>query len=215
VRILVADDHEVVRHGVRALLEGQPGWEICGEAKDGREAVENVRRLAPDVVSMDIGMPNLNGLEATRQIVKADPKARVLILTMHESDQVVREVLDAGAHGYILKSDAGRNLVAAVEAVCRHNSFFTSKVADLVMNDYRKAGAVANGDASSRERLTPREREVLQLLAEGKSSKEVAANLGLSAKTAETHRTNIMRKLRLHSVSELVRYAVRNRIIEP
>jgi DNA-binding NarL/FixJ family response regulator len=160
-------------------------------------------------------MPNLNGLEATRQIINADPKARVLILTMHESDQVVREVLDAGARGYVLKSDAGRNLVAAVEAVCRHNSFFTSKVADLVMSDYRKVGPAANGDRPSRERLTPREREALQLLAEGKSSKEVAVALRLSVKTAETHRSNIMRKLELHSVSELVRYAVRNKIIEP
>lgn len=215
VRILVADDHEVVRQGVRTLLEAQPGWEVCGEAADGREAVEMTKRLKPDVVILDITMPNLNGLEATRQILKADPKARVLILSMHESDQVVREVLDAGARGYVLKSDAGRNLVAAVEALRLHNTFFTSKVAEMVMSGYRKAAPPTSGETPPPERLTPREREVVQLLAEGKSSKEVAVALDLSVKTAETHRANIMRKLEIHSVSDLVRYAVRNKIIEP
>ena len=215
VRILVADDHEVVRQGVRTLLEAQPDWDICGEAADGREAVEMTKRLKPDVIILDITMPNLNGLEATRQILKADPKARVLILTMHESDQVVREVLDAGARGYVLKSDAGRNLIAAVEALWLHNSFFTSKVAEIVMSGYRKAAPPPSGGPTSPDRLTPREREVVQLLAEGKSSKEVAVALDLSVKTAETHRANIMRKLEIHSVSDLVRYAVRNKIIEP
>ena len=214
MRILVADDHEVVRQGVRTLLEAQPAWEVCGEAADGREAVEMTKRLKPDVIILDITMPNLNGLEATRQILKADPKARVLILTMHESDQVVREVLDAGARGYVLKSDAGRNLVAAVEALRLHNTFFTSKVAEMVMDGYRKA-APTKGETNPPDRLTPREREVVQLLAEGKSSKEVAVALDLSVKTAETHRANIMRKLDIHSVSDLVRYAVRNKIIEP
>jgi len=215
VRILVADDHEVVRQGVRTLLEAQPDWDVCGEAADGREAVEMTKRLKPDVIILDITMPNLNGLEATRQILKADPKARVLILTMHESDQVVREVLDAGARGYVLKSDAGRNLIAAVEALWLHNSFFTSKVAEIVMSGYRKAAPPPSGGPTSPDRLTPREREVVQLLAEGKSSKEVAVALDLSVKTAETHRANIMRKLEIHSVSDLVRYAVRNKIIEP
>ncbi len=214
VRILVADDHEVVREGVRTLLEAQPGWEVCGEAADGREAVEMTKRFKPDVIILDITMPNLNGLEATRQILKGDPKARVLILTMHESDQVVREVLDAGARGYVLKSDAGRNLIAAVEALWLHNSFFTSKVAEMVMSGYRKA-VPTSGETPPPERLTPREREVVQLLAEGKSTKEVAVALDLSVKTAETHRSNIMRKLEMHSVSDLVRYAVRNKIIEP
>ncbi len=213
MRILVADDHEVVRRGLQALLEAHPGWEVSGEAADGREAVEKARQLKPDVVIMDISMPILNGLEATRQILKLNPTARVLILTMHESDQIVREVLDAGARGYVLKSDAGRDLVGAVEALRRYNSFFTSKVAEVVLDGYRGLGA--EDDKLSRDRLTPREREVLQLLAEGKSSKEVAVELGLSVSTAETHRTNIMRKLDLHSISDLVRYAVRNNIIEP
>ncbi|MFB3924060.1 MAG: response regulator [Terriglobia bacterium] len=214
VRILVADDHEVVRQGVRALLEAQPDWEVCGEAADGREAVEMAERLKPDVIILDLTMPNLNGLEATRQILKADPEARVLILTMHESDQVVREVLDAGARGYVLKSDAGRNLLAAVEALRLQNSFFTSKVAKMVVDGLRKAPPPGR-ETILPDRLTPREREVVQLLAEGKSSKEVAVALDLSVKTAETHRSNIMRKLDIHSVSDLVRYAVRNRIIEP
>ena len=212
-RILVADDHEVVRRGLQALLEAQPGWEVSGEAVDGREAVEKAKQLKPDVVIMDISMPVLNGLEATRQILKVNPHARVLILTMHESDQIVREVLDAGARGYILKSDAGRDLVGAVEALRRYNSFFTSKVAEMVLDGYR--AVVAEDDKLAHDRLTPREREVLQLLAEGKSSKEVAAQLSLSISTAETHRANIMRKLDLHSISDLVRYAVRNNIIEP
>lgn len=215
MRILVADDHEVVRRGLQALLEAHPGWEVSGEAADGREAVEKAKQLKPDVVIMDISMPVLNGLEATRQILKLNPTARVLILTMHESDQIVREVLDAGARGYVLKSDAGRDLVGAVEALRRYNSFFTSKVAEMVLDGYRDVSARPEEDRLSHDRLTPREREVLQLLAEGKSSKEVAVELGLSVSTAETHRTNIMRKLDLHSVSDLVRYAVRNNIIEP
>jgi len=215
MRILVADDHEVVRRGLQALLEAHPGWEVSGEAADGREAVEKARQLKPDVVIMDISMPILNGLEATRQILKLNPTARVLILTMHESDQIVREVLDAGARGYVLKSDAGRDLVGAVEALRRYNSFFTSKVAEMVLDGYRDVSARSEDDKQSHDRLTPREREILQLLAEGKSSKEVAVQLGLSVSTAETHRTNIMRKLDLHSVSDLVRYAVRNNIIEP
>jgi len=214
MRILVADDHEVVRRGLQVLLEAQPGWEVSAEAADGREAVEKAKELKPDVVILDVTMPILNGLEATRQILKADPKARVVILTVHESDQVVSEVLDAGARGYVLKSDAGRDLVAAVEAVCRNNSFFTSKVAEKVLDGYLKAESRSGTEEPSRDRLTPREREIVQLLAEGSSSKEVAAALGLSVKTAETHRSNIMRKLGLHTTSDLVRYAVRNSIIE-
>jgi DNA-binding NarL/FixJ family response regulator len=213
IRILLADDHEVVRRGLRTLLEGQPGWEVCAQAADGREAVGKTKLLKPDIVVMDISMPVLNGLEATRQILKINSHTRVLILTMHESDQIVREVLDAGARGYILKSDAGHDLVAAVGALRRRNSFFTSKVADRVLDGYR--GVRAKDDGSSCGRLTPREREVLQLLAEGKSSKEVAVTLDVSVRTAETHRANIARKLDLHSISDLVRYAVRNNIIEP
>jgi DNA-binding NarL/FixJ family response regulator len=212
-RIFIADDHEVVRKGLCALLQAEPGWEICGEAADGREAAEKIRALKPDVSILDIGMPGLNGLEATRQILKDDPRAKVLILTFHDSDQVVRDVLNAGAKGFLLKSDAARDLVVAIEALRRDKSYFTSKVAAMVLEGYLKGGTKAPAVAVGRDRLTPREREVVQLLAEGKSTKEVAVALGLSVKTAETHRSNIMRKLQLHSVSDLVLYAVRNNIV--
>jgi len=211
--ILVADDHEVVRKGLVSLLQAQPEWQVCGEAGDGREAVEKALQLKPDVVILDIGMPSLNGLEATRQILKANPQARVLILTLHDSDQVVREVLNAGARGFLLKSDAARDLVAAVEALRHDKTYFTSKVAAMVLEGYLKGGTPGVAVSSGRNRLTPREREIVQLLAEGKSTKEVAVALGLSVKTAETHRSNIMRKLQLHSVSDLVLYAVRNNIV--
>jgi DNA-binding NarL/FixJ family response regulator len=213
LRIVVADDHEVVRRGLCALLRNQPEWEVCGEAGDGREAVEKVLTLKPDVVILDIGMPNLNGLEATRQILKTNPRIKVLVLTLHDSDQVVQEVLNAGARGFLLKTDAARDLVAAVEALRRGKTYFTPKVAAMVLDGYlRRENGTAPGQPA-RSRLTAREREVVQLLAEGKSSKEVAVVLGLSVKTAETHRSNIMRKLELHSVSDLVLYAVRNNIV--
>jgi len=215
LRIVVADDHEVVRRGMRALLESQPGWEVVGEEGNGRDAVRIVTELQPDVVVLDITMPELNGLEATRRIRAAVPGAEVLVLTVHESEQVIREVLDAGARGYVLKSDAGRDLIAAVEALSRHRPFFTSTVATLVLEGYL-SGAPRPGDGRHPPRsLTSREGEVVQLLAEGRSNKEVAETLGISVKTAEAHRSNVMRKLGLHSISELVRYAVRNRIVEP
>jgi DNA-binding NarL/FixJ family response regulator len=213
-RIFIADDHEVVRKGLCALLQADPTLQICGEAADGREAVEKVRELKPDAIILDIGMPGLNGLEATRQIIKDDPRARVLILTFHDSDQVVRDVLNAGARGFLLKSDAARDLLVAVEALRRDKTYFTSKVAAMVLEGYLKGGTKAAAISLGRDRLTPREREVVQLLAEGKSTKEVAVALGLSVKTAETHRSNIMRKLQLHSVSDLVLYAVRNNIVQ-
>jgi DNA-binding NarL/FixJ family response regulator len=212
-RIFIADDHEVVRKGLAALLQAEAGYEICGEASDGRAAMEKIRELKPDVSILDIGMPGLNGLEATRQIIKDDPRAKVLILTLHDSDQVVREVLNAGARGFLLKSDAARDLVVAVEALRRDKTYFTSKVAAMVLEGYLKGGTHSVPVSVGRDRLTPREREVVQLLAEGKSTKEVAVALGLSVKTAETHRSNIMRKLQLHSVSDLVMYAVRNNIV--
>jgi DNA-binding NarL/FixJ family response regulator len=213
LRIMVADDHEVVRKGLVALLQAQPEWQVCGEAGDGREAVEKAIQLKPDILILDIGMPSLNGLEATRQILKTIPNARVLILTLHDSDQVVREVLNAGARGFLLKSDAARDLVAAVEALRHDKTYFTSKVAAMVLEGYLKGGTPGAVITPGRNRLTPREREIVQLLAEGKSTKEVAVALGLSVKTAETHRSNIMRKLQLHSVSDLVLYAVRNNIV--
>jgi len=186
---------------------------VCGEAGDGREAVSKVQSLKPEIVIVDIGMPALNGLEATRQILKANSRIKVLILTLHDSDQIVRDVLDAGARGFLLKSDAVRDLVAAVEALAQDKTYFTSKVASIVLEGYLRNHSGSAPAPPTRNRLTPREREIVQLLAEGKSTKEVAVALDLSVKTAETHRSNIMRKLELHSVSDLVLYAVRNNIV--
>ena len=217
LRILIADDHEVARRGIRAVLENHPGWAVCGEAKDGRESVELAAATRPDLVLLDIGMPNLNGLEAARQILTILPDVAILILTMHDSDNVVREVLRAGARGYLLKSDAGRDLIAAVEALQNQRTFFTTRVSQMVLDgflDREKSGGIVKTDDSTTEVLTSREREVIQLLAEGKTSKEVAVALNLSVKTAETHRTNLMRKLGLHSVADLTRYAVRNGIVQ-
>jgi DNA-binding NarL/FixJ family response regulator len=215
VRILIADDHEIVRRGLRALLEAQPEWEVVAEAVTGRDALEKAKQTTPNIAIVDVGMPELNGLEATRQILKMLPQTEVLILTMHENEQIVREVLDAGARGYVLKSDAGRDLVTAVEALCQHRTFFSSKISELLLNSYLKHQDRTEAGESPRSRLTAREREIVQLLAEGKSNKEVASSLNISIKTAETHRTNIMNKLDLRSITELVRYAVRNNMVEP
>src|SRR5437763_16650187 len=170
-RILVADDHEVVRKGLVSLLQAQPEWQVCGEAGDGREAVEKALELKPDVLILDIGMPTLNGLEATRQILKTNPHARVLILTLHDSDQVVREVLNAGARGFLLKSDAARDLVAAVEALRHDKTYFTSKVATMVLEGYLKGGTPGAMVSSGRNRLTPREREIVNYWPKEKARK--------------------------------------------
>ena len=215
LRILVADDHELVRKGLRTVLQSEAGWVVCGEAANGREAVEKARELRPHVVILDLTMPELNGLEATRQIRSAVPTCEVLILSMHLSEQLTREVLAAGARGYILKSDAGTMILDAVARLRDHAPFFTSKVSALLLSAYldpERGSAARNGSATI---LTPREREIVQLIAEGKSGKATAAALGISEKTAETHRANIMRKLDIHSISELVRYAIRNHLIEP
>jgi DNA-binding NarL/FixJ family response regulator len=213
MRILVADDHEVVRRGVRVVVESRPGWAICDEAVDGREAVEKAGRLCPDVVILDVGMPGLNGLEAARLIRRAAPSTEVLILTMHESEQLIGEVIAAGAKGYVLKSDAGRQLVKALEALGQHRTYFTAGAAKLASSRPRTAGG--DGERAQVSLLTHREREVTQLLAEGRSNKEVADVLGISVRTAETHRANIMRKLECPSLSHLVRYAVRNNLVTP
>ena len=215
LRILIADDHEVVRRGLCTLLQTQEGWEICGEAKDGRQAVEMAKQLKPDVVILDIGMPNLNGLAATRQLAQQGGQQKIIVLTITDSDQVIREALNAGARGFVLKSDAARDLVSAVEALQRGRMFFTPRVNDMVLAGFLDKGYNGISDELPQvPKLTPREREVIQLLAEGKSSKEVACLLNLSTKTAETHRSNIMRKLDFHSIRDLVVYAVKNDIIQ-
>jgi DNA-binding NarL/FixJ family response regulator len=214
LRILVADDHEIVRHGLVSLVKAHPGWEVCAQVENGRLAVDKARELKPHVAILDIGMPVLNGLEATRQILRDDPKIKVLVLTITDTDQAVRAVLDAGARGFLLKSDAARELVSAVEALQNNKTFFTTHVAEMVLSGYLGHAHGKRTKTPELPSLTPREREIVQLLAEGKSTKEVACHLNLSVKTAETHRSNIMRKLGLHSVSELVLYAIRNGFIQ-
>lgn len=215
MRILIADDHDVVRAGLRQLLLEKKGWEVCGEATTGRQAAAMAVELKPDVVVMDIAMPELNGLEAARQIRKALPKTEIVVLTLHLSDQLAYEIIEAGIRGYVLKSDCNRDLVNAVESLGMHRPFFTARVSEMMMDGLRgDKSHVRENHADARSRLTGRQREIVQLLAEGKTSKEVAVALNISVKTAETHRANIMRRLELHSVSELVRYAVKNQIIE-
>jgi DNA-binding NarL/FixJ family response regulator len=214
VRILVADDHDIIRRGLKQLLAARPGWNVCAEARTGREAVALAEQFKPEIVVMDISMPELNGLEAARRIRKVLPKTEIVILSLHFSDQLVQEIVTSGARAYVMKSDADRDLVAAVEALANHRPFFTAQAANILFDDFRKTNGRGEPQVPSRGRLTSREREILQLIAEGRSSKEVAAALNLSVKTAETHRANIMRKLDMHSISELVRYAVKNQIIE-
>jgi DNA-binding NarL/FixJ family response regulator len=210
--ILVADDHVVVRKGVRALLESQPKWKVTAEASNGNDAVEKAIRLRPDLVIMDLSMPELNGLDATALLLKANPNARVLILSMHNSEDLIRKTLNSGARGYVLKSDAERDLVTAVEAVLENRTFFTTAVSNTVLDCLRQRQQ--SGTTTVSESLTTRERQILQLLAEGKSNKEVAGRLGISVRTAENHRAKIMRKLHLRTLSDLVRHAIRNKIVE-
>jgi DNA-binding NarL/FixJ family response regulator len=209
-RILLADDHEIVRRGLRSILGTRPDWEICGEAADGREAVDEAKRLLPDLVIMDIGMPVLNGLGATRQIIRELPGTEVLILTMHQSEQIVWEVLDAGARGFVLKSDAGSDLVAAAEALLEHKLSLTGKISELLLRAY-----LSQAPRPEESELTVREQETLELLAEGKSNKGIAEALHISVKTAEAHRSRLMKKLHLRNMGELMRYAVRKGIIVP
>lgn len=212
-RILVVDDHEVIRRGVRALAEGHAGWSVCGEASTGREAVTEAQRLRPDLVILDISMPELNGLEAARQISRLVPQAKILILTVHDSEQVAREALEAGARGLMLKSDVGRDLLAAVSAIQAGRPHFTKNLTERMLSRY--LGGDPAAPPPSAGILTPREREVLQLLAEGKTNRQVARTLRISLKTVLTHRANLQKKVGAHNLAGLVRYAIRNHLIEP
>ncbi len=213
LRILLADDHKVVRQGTRALLSTVPEWEIVGEADNGRDAVSLTSELKPDIVILDIGMPELNGLDATRQIKKKSPETEVLIFTGQETEELVHDVFDSGARSYIMKTDAADHLIDAIKALSEHKHFFTSRISEIVFARYIQEKGTLEG-APEKSRITDREREIVQLLAEGKSSKEIATILGISVRTVETHRAAIMKKLGLKSFSELIRYAVRNKIIE-
>lgn len=214
VRLLLADDHDVVRRGLRDLLTQQPGWEVCGEATTGRQAVQMAINLLPNVAILDLTMPELNGLEATRQIKKAAPSVEVLIFTMHESEQLIREVLAAGARGYLLKSDASRYVVSAVEALVQHRPFLTWKASETVLDSFLLSHSAGETGVTG-DPLTGREREIVQLLAEGNSSKKIASILGISVKTVDTHRATIMRKLDAHSIVDIVHYAIRNNLVQP
>jgi DNA-binding NarL/FixJ family response regulator len=213
-RILIADDHGLLRRGLRAVLADSPHFVVEAEAEDGRTAVELATRLKPDIAILDVSMPQLNGLDAARAIVAASPSTRVLVLTAHDSEQLVREVLKAGARGYLLKSDAASELVPALEALLADRLYFTSTVAQVVLAGFLK-GSEADGAAEPGGALSPREREIVQLLAEGKSSKEIARLLSIAVATADTHRSNIMRKMGFESISDVVRYAIKNKMIDP
>lgn len=212
LRILLADDHIVMRTGLRALLERQPDLEVVGECENGRETVQLSASLRPDVVVMDVGMPLLNGIEATKSIVTQRPATAVVILSMHADESYVMRALNAGARGYLLKDSAAADLLGAIQAVSQGKSFFSPKVSRILAEDYvrvlKQKGAVDTYDL-----LTSREREILQLLAEGKTNKEVATDLNISTYTVETHRSHILQKLNLHNSAEVVLYAVRKGII--
>jgi DNA-binding NarL/FixJ family response regulator len=207
-RILIADDHEVVRSGLRKILEAQPNWEVVAEAGDGKDAIHKAVETRPDVAVLDYSLPLVNGIEATRQIRVRLPKTEVLIFTMHDNETLIQELLKAGARGYLLKSDAKRHLIGAIESLASHKPFFTAKVSEALLDSFL---ARPNREGST---LTNRERGVVQLIAEGHTNKQIANILNISLKTVETHRAAIMRKLTLSSSAALVRYAIRNRIVE-
>jgi two-component system, NarL family, response regulator NreC len=212
LRILLADDHIVMRTGLRALLERQPNLEVVGESENGRETVALAASLRPDVVVMDVGMPVLNGIEATQTIVTQCPATAVVILSMHADESYVMRALKAGARGYLLKDSAAADLIGAIQAISQGKSFFSPKVSRIVAEDYVRV-LKQKGAVDSYDLLTSREREILQLLAEGKTNKEVATALNISPYTVETHRSHILQKLNLHNSAELVLYAVRKGII--
>lgn len=212
LRIVVADDHELVRRGIRDFLQAQRDWRVVGEAMSGREAVEIVKKLKPDIAIVDITMPDMDGLQATRRIRDAARETQILILTMHESDQMVRRVLEMGARGYVLKSDMAAHLVQAVKDLANGQISLTPKVSAMVLEGFLKARESKQPE-NGQARPTPREVEIIRLLAEGKSNKEIAAELGIALRTVETHRGRIMMKMGLHSLTELIRFAIRDKII--
>jgi DNA-binding NarL/FixJ family response regulator len=214
VRVLVADDHEVVLEGVRALIERQPDLEVCGLATNGREAVDLARKTKPDVVVLDITMPELDGLDAIRQIRKALPNTEVVVFSAHSSEEVVEDVFDAGATSYIAKTEASRDLVTAIRSLAEHKPFFSSQTSEILFAKFLLPEARKKRDLAEQE-LTAREREIVRLLAQSSSNKEVATTLSISIRTVETHRATLMRKLGIHSVAGLVRYAIRHHMIEP
>jgi DNA-binding NarL/FixJ family response regulator len=208
VRIVIVDDHVILLQGIRKL-EAEPGYQVVGEASDGLEAVELIKRLKPDIAIMDITLPGLNGLDAARSIAAASPRTRTILLTMHKESPYVIEALNTGVHGYVIKTEASADLLRAIREASRDRMYFSPAISQIVIDAYR------NKDKMDADPLTPREREVLQLIAEGSKTKQVAASLGISLKTAESHRTHLMKKLDIHDTAGLVRYAVRRGLIHP
>lgn len=212
IRVLLADDHRILREGIRALIDDQEDMQVVGEAEDGLATVKKVAKLQPDVVVMDIAMPLLNGLEATRQIRRDFPQVKVLILTMHDNEEYIRQVLAAGALGYVLKDAAARDLLGAIRTVNQGEAVLSPAITRLVIEDYLRWGDIRPEDTT--DGLTAREREVLQLIAEGYTNKEIAGIMSLSVKTVQSHRTNLMNKLDLHDRGELIKYAIQKKIID-
>jgi len=215
IRILLADDHALMRRGIRDLLASDSELDIVGEAGDGREAVQLADRLKPDVMIMDLAMPELNGLDAIRQIRKEVPEIELLVFSMHDSEELIREVFAAGARGYVLKSDVAVYLIEAVKSLARHKPFFTPRISEAILNSLVSGAGHSNIEPPRPGPLSAREREILQLLAENKSNKDIAKTLGISVRTVETHRRSVMQKLDANSIVELVHYAIRNGIVQP
>jgi DNA-binding NarL/FixJ family response regulator len=214
MRILVADDHEIVREGLRAMVEREPGWQVCGVAENGREAVALAEKLKPDAVILDLKMPQLDALEAVRQIKRAIPKTEILVLSANESEDLIEQVFESGAKAYVRKAEAGRLLVPALRSLQNHKTFLTDGVSALLFSRLLTGGRGKSKNPSANEKLTPREREIVRLLAEGKSNKEIASDLGISIRTCETHRAAVMRKLHLDALADVVRYAIRNGLVD-
>jgi DNA-binding NarL/FixJ family response regulator len=212
LRILLADDHALIRRGARGLLQGRDGWKVVGEATNGTQAVEKAKRLKPDVAIVDISMPELDGVQVTRQIREALPNTKVLVLTMHDSDQMVQHALDAGAHGYVLKSDLTESLVEAVKNVAAGKRSLTPKVSEIVLKGFLKAKAHKKSADRADAQPTSREIQIIRFLAEGKVNKEIAYQLGIAVRTVEAHRAHVMQKLGLHSLADLIHYALRHGI---
>jgi DNA-binding NarL/FixJ family response regulator len=215
LRILIADDHDIMRQGERAVIERQPGWEVCGLAANGRAAVALAIELKPDIAVLDMTMPELNGLDAAIQIKHHLPGTEIVMFTAHETDDLIRQAFEAGVKSFISKAEGHQLLVEAIESLARHKPYLTAKVSEILFSNILSRADGRHGEAEPGERLTARERQIVQLIAEGKSNKEVADTLGISVRTAETHRANLLHKLNLNSVASLVRYAIRNNLIEP
>ncbi len=214
-KVLLVDDHTIVRQGIKALLDTQEGIEVVGEAEDGREAIEKAKQMAPNVIVIDITMPNLNGIEATRQIKKINPEIKVLVLTVHDNEEYIHRILQAGASGYLLKESAVSDLVSAINAVEKGDIFLSPSISKVVVKDYIRHVETDSGDFDSLNVLTNREREVLQLIAEGHTNRDIARILKLSIKTIDVHRSHIMDKLNIRDITGLVKYSIRKGLIKP